>query len=151
MIEVLNTLTTYDVAKFTLCGEYVLAKVCEIYDGDTCKIIFMLPGSGRIIKRVCRLEGIDAPEIKPLLKITNREIMIEKAKLARERLSGLITNCPSWTKTCEGNTLLIGISLGDFDKYGRILGTFDGNVKEILIDEGLCKPYDGGKKDTSWN
>ena len=56
---------------FSLNGYRILGRVVDIYDGDSCTIIFEWEGKMRKFK--CRCNGYDSPEMKPLLNIENRD------------------------------------------------------------------------------
>ena len=72
---------TKDIPEFSLCGQTLQGKVVECYDADTCKIV--LPVMNTFYKFVCRLNGIDTPEMKPRKDKPNRENEILWAKKAR--------------------------------------------------------------------
>lgn len=131
----LRDLRSCDVPLFSLEGMTVLAKVVEIYDGDTFKAIFLLHNN--IVKMTCRVLGIDAPEMKPPKTLPNRDEHIRKAKLARQRLCELLTDSP---ENLDDNKKLIYLHFGKADKYGRWLVECE-NVKTIMIQEGLCTAY----------
>lgn len=99
----------------------------EVIDGDTIR------HEGKSI----RVLGLDTPEIRsrcPSEKIA--------AHGARDRLARLI----------EGAKKIQIEPSKRPDRYGRVLATItiDGrNVADILIGEGLARPYQGGKR-ASW-
>lgn len=144
--ENLKKVKNTDVEEFSLKNKTFIAKVVDIYDGDTCKIIFYL--DDKLVKFTCRLNGIDTPELKPLKTKVNRDEEIEKAKQCRNKLIELCCG----TKDIENNDKLVFIKCNDFDKYGRLLvEIYDSKECEcsfnnILVKEGLAKCYDGGKK-----
>jgi micrococcal nuclease len=108
------------------------AYVVSVYDGDTITVILDM-GMGVQKKAKCRLFGIDTPEIRGK---TVREK--KAAKVARDRVRELINE----------QTVLIE-SIAKPDKYGRLLvKVWAGNVylNDLLIEEGLARVYDGGKK-----
>ena len=56
-----------------------LGKLIDVYDGDTCDILILVPpklickcDSNLFIKYRCRIYGYDSPEIKPKLDTLNR-------------------------------------------------------------------------------
>ncbi len=110
------------------------ATVGYIVDGDTFAAVVMLADEIEITVRV-RIIDIDAPEMKGEC---DREIKM--ANQARERLGELIP---------VGSTVqLSGVK---DDKYlGRIdahvKSAAGANVSEVLIREGLVRPYNGGKR-----
>lgn len=146
LLETLKKIKNTDVDEFSLKNKSFLAKVVDIYDGDTCKIIFYL--NDKLVKFTCRLNGIDTPELKPLKSKANRDEEIEKAKLCKNKLTELCCG----ENTIENNDKLVFIKCNDFDKYGRLLiDIYDSKECEIsfnriLVKEGLAKCYDGGKK-----
>ena len=140
----LSSLDTSTIPHFTFKDKVIIAKPCDIYDGDTFSICFKL--GNEIVKWKCRCLGYDSPEMKPSLKNPNREKEKELALLAKQRLVQLLSSNASG---------LVRVVCGDFDKYGRILGTVYNDVdadsiNTIMIREGHGKEYDGGKKDTHW-
>ena len=166
---------TDDIPLFSLAGMRVVGKVVEMYDGDTCKIVF--PFGGVLYKWCCRLNGIDTPEMKPLATNTNREQEIAAAHRARNALLKMITNCavdvsadqPLTKKECAArfarNTKLVSVHCGEFDKYGRLLVTlYDADENQAdelaaagvvtgisynmeMILGGFARPYSGGTKE----
>ena len=114
------------------------AYVVSVYDGDTITVILDM-GMGVQKKAKCRMYGIDTPELRGK---TAKEKTA--AKVARDRLRELINE----------KTVLLQ-SLTKPDKYGRLLVKVwidDGAVlvNDLLVEEGLARPYDGGKK-ASWS
>tara|TARA_Y100000310_G_scaffold334918_2_gene415728 strand:+ start:1019 stop:1384 length:366 start_codon:yes stop_codon:yes gene_type:complete len=111
------------------------ALVLSVYDGDTVTVLLDL-GLGVQKKAKCRLLGIDTPEIR-----TKSASEKKKAYQARDRLRELVL---------DKNILLQ--STAKPDKYGRLLVKlwFDEMyVNQMLVDEGLARTYDGGKR-KSW-
>lgn len=142
---------------FNLEGQEFQAKATNIYDADTCRLVFYL--NGKLVKYTVRLVGIDTPEIRPRLNVENRDQEIAAAKRARNRLIQLATdqeieldNTPgkkSIQKLLDANKKLITIKCEEFDKYGRLLGKlYDGETcfNELLIEEGHAYAYGGGTK-----
>ena len=72
----------------------------------------------------------------------NRDEIIERAKEARKYFSNLV----------HYNIGLIWVHLHEFDKYGRLLGTFYKNetseksINDIMIENGYGYSYFGGTK-----
>ena len=131
------------VALFSLAGETHVAKVVNIYDGDTCKIVIKM--GGRLVKFTCRMNGYDCPEMKPSKDKKNRDKEIAAAKAAKGKLIELV----------GGEEQLVFAKCGKFDKYGRLLvdmyvdNPISGNVKSVnqmMMDEGHGYSYDGGTK-----
>lgn len=149
-----------DIEIFSLSGQEKIGKIVDVYDADTCKIIFFL--DNKIVKFNCRLNGIDAPELRQSKKNPNRIIEKIKAKKARNRLIQLSTNIniqiednfskKNKKELIDKNTKILKIKCNDFDKYGRLLvKLYDlenyNCINNILIEEGYAKHYNGGKKD----
>jgi endonuclease YncB( thermonuclease family) len=142
---------------FNLEGQEFQAKATNIYDADTCRLVFFL--NNKLVKYTVRLVGIDTPEIRPKRSVENRDQEIAAAKKARNRLIQLATDQTidldltpgkkEIQKILDSNKKLITIKCQEFDKYGRLLGKlYDGDVcfNELLIEEGHAYAYDGGTK-----
>lgn len=88
-------------------GEYLMAKVYEVYDGDTVKVIYREGGCcGKWTKKSVRIYGCDAPELKGA---NVSDVEKKAAKIVRDWVRGQI----------EGK--IVKLRLYDGDKYGRIL------------------------------
>jgi endonuclease YncB( thermonuclease family) len=145
---------------FSLQGKMLMAKVVDVYDGDTCDIVVSYLGTPHRFK--ARMYGYDSPEMKPSLKIPNRDEIKAKAKEAKQRLIQLVTN---GAETISNHRHLIQILCGDFDKYGRLLVTalppeysapsltiadcFESSFNHIMIQDGHGYAYFGGTKQQS--
>jgi len=124
-----------DIDYFSFDGLTIIAKPCNIYDGDTFSAIFMF--NGMLIKYRCRCLGYDSPEMRPLKKNKNRENEKRLALEAKQRFTELLGD-------------LVTLKCGKFDKYGRILVEIYVNnicINEKMIEEGHGRLYDGGHKD----
>ena len=154
VIDELKNIKSSDIPQFSLNGLKTSGKIVEIYDGDTCKIVLL---NNNILQKFnCRINGIDTPEMKPLLSKSNREIEIKNAYRCRNRLIQLSTSVSANTDikkvSLDTNTKIIYIECLEFDKYGRLLvniyDTFKSmSYNEILVNEGFAKKYNGGTKD----
>ena len=102
----LYTVDDDDIPIFSLNGYETFCRVVDIYDGDSCTIIFEWEGKMRKFK--CRCNGYDSPEMKPRLNNENRDEIIKNAKLAKKRLYELTKDC-------------VRVKCLEFDKYGRLL------------------------------
>ncbi len=159
-IDTLKYLTNNDVQEFSLKDKEFHGKVVDVYDGDTCKIIFYNNETNQFLKFCCRLNGIDTPELKPSKTKENREQEIILAKQCRNKLISLCCNNnptvydENYRQVLETNNHIVKIKCHDFDKYGRLLvDIFDieqtepyTSFNEILVKQGLAKEYHGGKK-----
>jgi micrococcal nuclease len=99
-----------------------------VVDGDTIKAPYGV---------TYRLMGYDTPETRFARCDAERELGFA----AKDRLEDLLA---------QGEVRVL--ESGKIDKYGRTLAevTVNGrDVGDILIDEGLARPYQGGKR-ASW-
>jgi endonuclease YncB( thermonuclease family) len=127
--------TTDKFPPFSLNGIKALAKVVNVYDGDTFKACMEHDGIMR--KYTFRTLRYDAAEIKPLKSIPNREQHIALAIKGRDLLRSLILG------------EIVMIHCEKFDKYGRVLANVyikNDNVNQLMIDSGLVQLYQGGKR-----
>jgi endonuclease YncB( thermonuclease family) len=129
-----------DIPLFSFKGVTVKAKPVYIYDGDTCHIVFKF--DGRLQRFKLRMEGYDSPELHPIKKGRTEESLNkerEAGQRAKERLEELIGN------------KIVKVALGDFDKYGRLLGKIyiehDICVNDVMIQEKHGYEYTGGTKE----
>ena len=107
-----------------------------VYDGDTIKCDIDLGFSIILKKQSVRSLGINCPEIR-----TKDEREKALAYEARDQLRHILEDAE-----------VIALQSHGKGKFGRILGTLfaDGkNVNDMMIDLGLARPYDGGKR-SSW-
>ena len=101
------------------------ASVISVYDADTLTCMVSM-GMETYRREVIRLAGIDAPEMNT-----------PKGPTSRDRLRALVTD-----KT-------IVLEVKGREKYGRLMAVVwigSTNVNELLVSEGLAKPYSGGKR-----
>ena len=125
---------------FSLDGKTKLCKVVDVYDGDSCKVVFR--HSNKLCRWNIRMAGYDSPEMRPSRNKIGREKEIEAAKKARDYLISLVKN----------ENQLVYIKCGEFDKYGRLLGKLyinkDDNksVNDLMIENKHAYSYDGGTK-----
>jgi len=120
------------VKEFGFDGETKEAKVVDVYDGDTCKVVF--PVLRKLYKFNCRIQGVDTPEIR-----TRDLAEKEFGKKVRDELRKKILN------------KVVTIHCGEFDKYGRLLIDIqckneNQNISKWLIDNNYAFAYDGGTK-----
>lgn len=117
--------------------QFSCVKYVKNYDGDT--ITFSIPGVHDYFgkKAKVRLQGVDAPEIKP--KGQSSPCEKDWARVARKFVE---------TQLKGAKTIHI-TKLNGRDKYGRILGqiSYDGkDLKEALLKNYLAVPYEGKRK-----
>ena len=134
------TTVNNDTPLFSLDGNFVECKVVDVYDGDTCKVVF--PLNQKMYRWNVRLTGYDTPEMRPPRSQENRDQEINAARLARDFLKSKVMN----------DDQLVFIKCGEFDKYGRLLGTLfinqedEVSVNDLMIQNGHGYAYDGGTK-----
>ena len=122
-----------DVGLFSFKGHVKQAKVVDVYDGDTIKVVF--PVQGKLYKFNCRIQHVDTPEIRTRNKL-EKEYGLKVRDHLREKILDKV----------------VDIECDDFDKYGRLL--IDIKLEETLLSQWLISnnyafEYDGGKKQ-SW-
>ena len=108
----------------------------SVYDGDTIKCDIDLGFSIILRKQSVRSLGINCPEIRTKDK-KEKALAYE----ARDQLRHILEDAE-----------VIALQSHGKGKFGRILGTLfaDGkNVNDMMIDLGLARAYDGGKR-SSW-
>lgn len=123
-------------------NKLVTAKIVSVYDGDTCNAIFRIADGMPYYNYKVRLVGIDTPEMKPPVNTPNRDMIIAKAKQARDFINEKTAN------------QLVTLELQGLDKYGRVLAKIylsaqpatETCINTLLISAGLANSYDGGTK-----
>lgn len=113
-----------------LDGKTVNGSIVSVHDGDTVHVVAPVGEAGGIYEIVCRLDGINAPELKV-------------NKTAKAALIVLLA---------ETDNKVI-CKFGKKEKYGRILVTLYGDpnkesINQRMIDMGEAVEYHGGKKQT---
>lgn len=120
---------TEDVLILKIFQDELEIEVNYVHDGDTFSV--NIPNAPPILgeKILVRIYGIDAPEIRD-----KRKDMQVKALFAKTRLEELLA---------LGKPILRNLRR---DKYFRLLADVqvnDFNLADVLIQEGLVKPYEG--------
>jgi len=149
----LKELTYENTPEFSFNGKLFLAKVLDVYDGDTITITVKI--DNQYYRMNCRLNGLDTPELK-----SKDEEEKNAAKLAKKHLIFLLTSQKTelefsreqCRKMCAEVNAIVKIRCLEFDKYGRLLVEIyngDLNVNEKMISDGFAGAYDGGTK-TEW-
>ena len=128
------SLVNNNVKEFSLKGQIKEAKVVDVYDGDTIRIVLSM--YGKLYKFNSRIQHVDTPEIRTRNKEEKKYGFYVRNKLRDKILDKVFT-----------------IICDDFDKYGRLL--LDIKIDDTLISEWLIKNnyafrYDGGTK-KSWS
>lgn len=118
-------------------------EVTKITDGDTIKGTISLGYDLYLWNRSIRVNNLDTPESRINLK--------KYPERTKEKELGLLAKARVKEWLSQGKVTIR--SYGP-DKYGRILADVfceKGNIAELLMDEGLAVPYDGGKKIHKWS
>lgn len=111
---------------FTMKGKKLFCKVIDVYDGDTCDIVFEL--NNELLHYKFRLYGINCKELKPSKTLENREEYIKLAKEAKKALEDKVLN-----QICY-------IEFVEEEKFGRLMGTiFSDQLKTINFNEEMIK------------
>ena len=108
----------------------------DVYDGDTFKCDIDLGFSIILKKQAVRLSGINCPELRTKDK---REKALGYE--AKEKLIEILDEAFEVTLHSLGK-----------GKFGRVISICyaDGqNVNDMMVESGLARPYDGGKR-SSW-
>lgn len=131
----LNHVNPELVPYFNFNDQIKIAKVIDIYDGDTITVIFDI--DDKFYKYKIRLFGIDSPEMKPSKILENRDLYIQSANKVKDILKMLILN------------KIVKLHCKNYDKYGRILAIIyidNMNINDFLLENKLVKKYDGKTK-----
>ena len=140
---------TKSTPKFSLKDQVKICKVVDVYDGDTCRVVFN--HGNTFNKWTIRMNGYDTPEMRPSKSLPNRDEIKKNAVASRDYLKSLIMN---------ESDQLVYIHCGDFDKYGRLLGeiyvnnpTIQSNdqeenpsVNSLMVKNNYGYVYHGGAK-----
>ena len=124
------------IQKLELDNSYYYAKVIDIYDADTITCILFFRNIPNVVK--IRLDGIDAPEMKPD-KLNENDMIKEKALAI---ISKVVLQ-----KLIQKNNNIIFLKTHGSEKYGRTLAKiYDGknsseSFNEILINLKLVDKY----------
>jgi endonuclease YncB( thermonuclease family) len=153
---------TDDVPEFSLAGKTLAAKVVDCYYGDTFDIVVRI--FDQLLKFKCRMDGYDAPEMKPPKTKAPALREAEKAAALKSKQALLSQVCNSVPATApqltnqqladclKRNTRLITVQCLEFDKYGRLLVRVpleEGvTVNEWMIAKGYGYAYTGGARVT---
>lgn len=138
-----------DAPEFGLDGWCGWARLYDVYDGDTIKVL--LPAYGVVWKVTIRLEGIDAPELRGSTR--------EDGLRSRDALLSYLTGQDCWNgltrarvrQTLSDKKQLVWLKCSRADKYGRTLATVyneadtkaqqQASAMDFLMDNGYAKRY----------
>jgi endonuclease YncB( thermonuclease family) len=125
--------------------EFIYAKVIDVYDGDTCTILYEYENI--FLKTKIRINGVDTPEkrIKGPLKNTDIGNLQKKAAIhVKNDVVNLLEN------------KIVKVVMNKFDKYGgRVNGDIylpeecnsNKTLADYLISKKYAKKYSGKKKE----
>jgi len=144
-ITMLQAHNCYNTSPFTLSGRTEVARVVDVYDGDTITAIIELYPTN-FCQFKFRLANIDTPEM-----LGGRR---HEATLARNRTIFLITgqdvgkmSRSEIKEFLNNNMFFVHIKCMQFEKYGRVLahvypyGNMDVSINETLVAEGHAQSY----------
>lgn len=125
-----------NIEAFTLAKRVLLAKVIDVYDGDTCKVNIYLYGD-TLKQFTIRMNGYDCPELRTKNPLEKQYAIRSKTIMQKMILDKIVK-----------------LECLDFDKYGRILGKIyiknvNGEVIEVnqyMLDYHLGYSYNGATK-----
>ena len=144
MSDKLKSIDHKKIPLFSFKDKVIIARVVDVYDGDTFTALFEY--NGEIMKYKCRAMGYDCAEMKPKKDDPNRDQEKALALKAKNRFIELI----------GGEDTMIQMKCLEFDKYGRILTYVyplhgdiqnDESINNTMIREGHGKAYSGGTKE----
>ena len=139
--SILRNTNQDNIKKFSLKGHKYIAKVVNVYDGDTITVLIRY--RMKTHKFRVRMYGYDSPEMKPRQDDPNRYKIKEAALKAKMKLLEKIDN------------KIVELDCGGFDKYGRLLCTVylrdnccksSININQWMINNKYGYRYNGGKK-----
>jgi endonuclease YncB( thermonuclease family) len=162
-VEKLQDCNWDNTTEFSLAGRCGWGKVVDVYDGDTFRVAFYLhQDDPEPVRFTVRGAGYDTPEMYPAKDHPSRQREMARARVARNRLLELVSDVSvskrmHYSKSdirsmLERNRKLVFLKFGKFEKYGRLLASVymsensEASFGQMLIDEKLAVPYDGGKK-----
>ena len=109
---------------FNITNETFLAKIVDVYDGDTCKAIIKFRGQYNVFK--IRMYGYDSPEIRKYGNNTLKPGEKEAGLAAKRFLSQLILN------------KIVYLETKGFEKYGRLLANI-----YLINSQCICSDLKG--------
>ena len=140
---------------FTLSGISTVARLVDVYDGDTVTCIFPIL-KDNYYKFNLRLKGIDTAELKNADLIAKQKALEARHKILTfccETDYNLKQDCSRHDiqNYLKENNILVWIECFHFDKYGRVLANVykepdSISLSELLLNAKLAYAYDGGKK-----
>lgn len=123
----------------------IKARVYDVYDGDSCSVIF--DAGGYLYKTKIRIIGIDCPEMNPKSKDPNYTLELKELEKAAA------IKCRDFVRSCILNDL-VTIKMHEHDKYGgRVLAEIfiEHNygivsLSDVMVSGGYARKYQGEEK-----
>jgi endonuclease YncB( thermonuclease family) len=129
--ETNNVLLSLDATTpiFSLDGMNFQAKIVDVHDGDTVKVVFKV--FDKYYKWNCRIAHVDTPELRTDDPAEKARGLFVRDKLREQILNKIVT-----------------LHCLKFDKYGRLLVEINNgqNIHEWLIQNKYANPYEGKTK-----
>lgn len=141
-----------------------LAKVVQVYDGDTITVVTRLDSTEQFRQYKLRLVGLDTPELKPSQATPHRDLHAQAGAAVRDYL---LAQMPIGS--------LVEIDFVKEEKFGRLLGTVwlireigapecffyccstdllyyrTDNINQWLLNRGYAKPFTGKESKTEFS
>jgi endonuclease YncB( thermonuclease family) len=141
---------------FSLAGTRCWCRLVELHDADTCHIVFSFQNQD-VHKIIVRLLGVDSPEMGSADPVVKAWAVRARNRMLSVAAPGVFEVDGSYTKKdinglLRENVTMLWLNAEGYDKFGRLLGhlhlspTDPKTIQSVLIDEGFCKNYNGGKK-----
>lgn len=156
-----NILSKYDSSTklFSLAGMDTWCRLVELYDGDTCQVVFQF-AKDDVHKIVVRINGIDTPEMKSKDSVVQKWALRARNRMLSLLAPGVFEVAGDYSKKdiirlLKENVCVLWIKTLAFDRYARLLAdlyfspTDTKTIQSILVDEGYCKNY-SGKTKSQW-
>lgn len=131
------------------------ARVTRVLDGDTFEAVLVFLGNGPLKIHV-RLEGIDAPELKPslLLPKKEREHQKQEAEAARLFLAKLLPENATCIIHCSsldnfGRLLVKEVRVAHYNQRSKKVEHYE--VVHEMLSKGYAVVWDGKKKRKEWS
>ena len=155
-LKLIYELHTIDMKKcnmFGFGGKSFIAIVSDVYDGDTCKVIFKF--NGEMSKHTIRMYGYDSPELKPKSNkkypdgwgFNNRneehEFGLKARDILREKILGKIVKIDIVNGKKRNDPF--GRLLGVIRLYDDHLNNYE-SINDWMVQSGYGHEYYGGKK-----
>lgn len=129
----LESVSLKEAPEYDLRGFTCPAKICKVYDGDTCTAAFYK--EGKLWQQKIRILGINTPEIRISKKDPDRAAKKKKGIEARDALRGLILD------------KVVEVRFSENDNFGRSLAHIFLHGEEVIdiskwmLETGHAVPF----------